>query len=73
VACRDAVRPHPRLGLLLDKAYADGKYRRRRRLFPEAFERAVAEGRPALLELRVDPEAITPRQTITEIRSGARR
>jgi acetolactate synthase-1/2/3 large subunit len=39
--------------------------------FPEAFERAVAEGRPALLELRVDPEAITPRQTLSEIRAAA--
>jgi acetolactate synthase-1/2/3 large subunit len=39
--------------------------------FPEAFERAVAAGVPALLELRVDPEAITPRQTLTEIRQAA--
>jgi acetolactate synthase-1/2/3 large subunit len=41
--------------------------------FPEAFERAVGAGRPALLELRVDPEAITPRQTISEIRAAAQR
>ena len=40
--------------------------------FPEAFERALASGRPALLELRVDPEAITPRATIAEIREAAR-
>jgi acetolactate synthase-1/2/3 large subunit len=39
--------------------------------FPEAFERAVAEPRPSLLELRVDPEAITPRQTLSEIRAEA--
>ena len=39
--------------------------------FPEAFERALAEQRPALLELRVDPEAITPRQTLSEIRAEA--
>jgi acetolactate synthase-1/2/3 large subunit len=39
--------------------------------FPEAFERAVAAGVPALLELRVDPEAITPRQTLAEIRQAA--
>ena len=31
--------------------------------FPAAFEEALAAGRPALLELRVDPEAITPRAT----------
>jgi acetolactate synthase-1/2/3 large subunit len=40
--------------------------------FPEAFERAASEERPALLELRVDPEAITPRQTIAQIRAAAR-
>jgi len=39
--------------------------------FPDAFERALAERRPALLELRVDPEAITPRQTLSEIRAEA--
>jgi len=40
--------------------------------FPGAFEDALAAGRPALLELRVDPEAITPRATLTEIREGRR-
>jgi len=39
--------------------------------FPAAFERALAEPRPSLLELRVDPEAITPRQTLSEIRAEA--
>jgi acetolactate synthase I/II/III large subunit len=39
--------------------------------FPEAFERALSEPRPSLLELRVDPEAITPRQTLSEIRAEA--
>jgi acetolactate synthase-1/2/3 large subunit len=39
--------------------------------FAPAFERAVAAGRPALIELRVDPEAITPRLTLTEIREQA--
>ena len=36
-----------------------------------AFERAVESGKPALIELRVDPEAIHPRQTISEIRAAA--
>jgi acetolactate synthase-1/2/3 large subunit len=40
--------------------------------FEPAFEAALASGRPALLELRVDPEAITPRHTIAEIRQAAR-
>ena len=40
--------------------------------FAAAFEAALAAGRPALLELRVDPEAITPRATLTQIRAGLR-
>jgi acetolactate synthase I/II/III large subunit len=39
--------------------------------FAEAFERALAAARPALLELRVDREAITPRATLSAIRAGA--
>jgi acetolactate synthase I/II/III large subunit len=38
--------------------------------FAPAFEAALAEGRPALLELRVDPDAITPRATLSRIRAG---
>ena len=40
--------------------------------FPEAFERALAAGKPAVLALHIDPEAITPRTTLTAIREGAR-
>jgi acetolactate synthase I/II/III large subunit len=40
--------------------------------FPAAFARARAQERPSLLELRVDPEAISPRATISEIRAAAR-
>ena len=36
--------------------------------FPAAFEEALSAGRPALLELRVDPEAITPRATLSQLR-----
>jgi acetolactate synthase I/II/III large subunit len=39
--------------------------------FVEAFEEALAAGRPALLELRVDPEAITPRATLSQVRAGS--
>jgi acetolactate synthase-1/2/3 large subunit len=39
--------------------------------FEAALERALASGRPAVLDLRVDPEGITPRATITQIREGA--
>jgi acetolactate synthase I/II/III large subunit len=38
---------------------------------PGALEEALGCGRPALVELRVDPDAITPRQTLTEIRAAA--
>jgi acetolactate synthase-1/2/3 large subunit len=37
----------------------------------EALDEALACGRPALVELRVDPQAITPRQTLDEIRAAA--
>ncbi len=40
--------------------------------FAAAFERAQAAGVPAILELRIDPEAITPRQSLSEIRAAAR-
>jgi acetolactate synthase-1/2/3 large subunit len=36
--------------------------------FAAAFEEALAAERPALLELRVDPEAITPRATLSQLR-----
>ena len=36
-----------------------------------AFERAVASGKPAVVALRVDPEAIHPRYTIAELRGSA--
>ena len=39
--------------------------------FGDAFEEALASGRPAVIELRVDPEALTPRQSLTEIREQA--
>jgi acetolactate synthase-1/2/3 large subunit len=41
--------------------------------FPEAFERALHSNKPAVLELRVDPEALTPHATLSEIRRAASR
>ncbi len=41
--------------------------------FADAFERALASGLPSVIELRVDPEAITPRASLTEIRETAER
>jgi acetolactate synthase-1/2/3 large subunit len=39
--------------------------------FEAAFERALASGKPAVLELPVDPERISPRVTLGELRSRA--
>ena len=36
--------------------------------FAPAYERAVASGKPALIELRIDPDAITPATTLSAIR-----
>ena len=38
--------------------------------FVPAFQRAVASGRPAVIELAVDPEQITTRATIADLRAG---
>ncbi|NGO50649.1 thiamine pyrophosphate-binding protein [Allomesorhizobium camelthorni] len=36
--------------------------------FASAFERARASGKPAIIEIKLDPEAITPTRTMTDIR-----
>jgi acetolactate synthase-1/2/3 large subunit len=41
--------------------------------FAPAFERALGSGKPALVELRIDPEAITPSATLSGIRAAASR
>jgi acetolactate synthase-1/2/3 large subunit len=39
--------------------------------FAPALARALAAGKPALIELRVDPEAITPRTTLGALRAAS--
>jgi acetolactate synthase-1/2/3 large subunit len=39
--------------------------------FAGAFQRAVASGKPAILELKIDPEAITPSATLSGLRAAA--
>jgi len=39
--------------------------------FAPAFERAWSSGKPALIELRIDPEAITPSATLSGLRAAA--
>jgi acetolactate synthase-1/2/3 large subunit len=40
--------------------------------FAPAFERASKSGKPAIIELRIDPDAITPATTLSAIREKAR-
>ncbi|HUF80470.1 MAG TPA: thiamine pyrophosphate-binding protein [Burkholderiales bacterium] len=39
--------------------------------FAPAFERAEASGKPAIIELKIDPDAITPATTLSAIREKA--
>ena len=56
----------------LARAYgAHGEVVERTADFAAAFERAHASGLPAILELRIDPEALTIRQSLSEIREAA--
>ncbi len=57
----------------LARAYgAHGERVERTEDFAEAFERALAAAKPALIELVLDPEVLTPTQTITGLREKAR-
>ena len=56
----------------LARAYgAHGETVARTEDFAPAFERALAAGTPAVIELQVDPEGITPKTTLSEIRAAA--
>ncbi|HVG82077.1 MAG TPA: thiamine pyrophosphate-binding protein [Methylomirabilota bacterium] len=49
---------------------AHGERVERTEEFAPAFERALGAGKAALIEIRLDPEAITPRQSLSEIRKS---
>jgi acetolactate synthase-1/2/3 large subunit len=52
------------------KAYGGhGETVERTQDFAAAFERARASGKPAIIEVRLDAEAITPTRTLTQIRT----
>ncbi|MFZ5789316.1 MAG: thiamine pyrophosphate-binding protein [Pseudomonadota bacterium] len=56
----------------LARAYgAHGETVERTEEFAPAFERALASGLPALIEVRIDPEALTVRQSLSQIRAEA--
>ena len=58
----------------LAKAYgAHGECVERTEDFAAAFARAAAAGKPAVLDLKVDPEAITTRSTIADLRAAAKK
>jgi len=57
----------------LARAYgANGEVVERTAEFAPAFERALAADRPSLIELRIDPEAITPTATLSGLRKTAK-
>jgi acetolactate synthase-1/2/3 large subunit len=64
---------NPDFAALAEAHGAHGESVTRTEDFLPAVERALAAGRPALLALRVDPEAITPSATLNAIRAGAGR
>ena len=39
--------------------------------FEPAFERAMNSGKPAIIEIQVDPQALTPIKTLDQIRAGS--
>ena len=41
--------------------------------FKGAFERSLNAGKPSIIELKIDPEALTPRQTLSQIRESGRK
>jgi acetolactate synthase I/II/III large subunit len=49
---------------------AHGETVERTEAFAAAFERALRSGKPALIDVKLDPEVITPRQTLSEIRAA---
>ncbi len=56
----------------LARAYAaHGEIVARTEEFAPAFERARASGKTALIELRIDPEAITPARSLSQLRAEA--
>jgi acetolactate synthase I/II/III large subunit len=66
VVATDLVNPD---FVALAQAYgAHGELVEATEAFPDALERALGAGRPALLELRVDQEAISPATTLSALR-----
>jgi acetolactate synthase-1/2/3 large subunit len=41
--------------------------------FAPAFERCLASGKPAVIDVKIDPQAITPNTTLDRIRAAAKK
>ena len=60
--------------VMLARAYgAHGELVEDSSQFAAAFERSLAAGKPALIELRIDPQAITPNITLDALREQAQK
>jgi len=56
----------------LAKAYgAHGELVEKTADFAPAFDRCAKSGKPSLIEIRLSPEVLTPRQTLSQIRAAA--
>jgi acetolactate synthase-1/2/3 large subunit len=62
---------NPDFAALAEAFGAYGERVERTDAIPAALDRALAAGRPAVLHLPVDPDALTPRRTLSEIRAEA--
>ena len=51
---------------------AHGETVERTQDFRPAFQRTLDANKPAIIELEIDPEALTPRQTLSQIRAAAK-
>ena len=62
---------NPDFAKLADAYGGHGEVVTRTEDFGPAFERAQASGKPSVIEVRIDPEAITISATLTQIRDRA--
>jgi acetolactate synthase-1/2/3 large subunit len=61
---------NPDFAALAEAYGAQGERVERTEDFADAFGRALAAGRPALIELALDPEAISPAATLSQLRQS---
>ena len=62
---------NPDFGALARAYGGHGETVERTEEFVPAFERAEKSGKPAVIELRIDPEAVSPKASLSEIRANA--